>query len=274
MESVSILPVADGSGRMLGVRSTGNGPPVLLVNGYSGTAADWDLTFLATLGTARTIVAPDHQGMGASTIGDPSTLTIASMADDLVVVLDGLGIARLPVVGWSMGGMVAQSLANRHPGRVSALALLGTDAGGPDAVLADPEAWARLIDHTGSFRQQATRMLSLLFPRDVAVDVDRQFGNLVANARASLSTDALTAQERAIDEWHEMVSDPLPTPAPPVLVATGADDIVIPPANADLLAVRWGAAIVEYFAGGGHAFMAQEPVRLGGLITRFLDVSQ
>jgi pimeloyl-ACP methyl ester carboxylesterase len=271
MENTSILPVSDGTGRVLGVRSTGEGPPVLLVNGYSGTSNDWDPTFLATLGSSRTVVAPDHQGIGASTTGELSTVTMASMADDLVVVLDGLGFDEVPVVGWSMGGMVAQSLAVRYPGRVSALALLGTDAGGPDACMADPEVWERLIDHSGSPRQQATRMLSLLFPDEVAVEIDRQFGEFVAGARAALSTDALRAQERAIDAWHATVPDPLPTPGPPVLVATGADDVVIPAANADLLAKRWGATMIERFNGCGHAFMAQEPVRLGELITRFLD---
>jgi 3-oxoadipate enol-lactonase len=273
MESTSMLPVSDGTGRVIGVRSTGVGPPVLLVNGYSGTSDDWDPTFLATLSRSRTVVAPDHQGIGASTPGELSTVTIDSMADDLLVVLDGLGFDEVPVVGWSMGGMVAQSLAVRHPGRVSALALLGTDGGGPDAVTADPGVWARLIDHSGSPRQQATRMLSLLFPADVAVEIDLQFGEIVAGARSMLSTDALMAQEWAIDSWHAMVSDRLPTTVPPVLVATGAEDIVIPPANADLLAARWHATVVERFNGCGHAFMAQEPVRSGGLITRFLGSS-
>jgi 3-oxoadipate enol-lactonase len=271
METTRSLPVPDGTGRVVGVRSVGEGPLVLLVNGYSGTAADWDPTFLAALGASRTVIAPDHQGMGGSTAGDLSAVTVASMADDLAVVLDGLGIDRVPVVGWSMGGMVAQALAVRHPDRVSVLALLGTDGGGPDAVTADPGVWARLVDHTGTPRQQATRVLALLFPPEVAAEVDLHFGDLVAEARAELSTDALSAQERAIDAWHAAVPDPLPAPGPPVLVATGAVDVVIPPANADLLAGRWGARIVERFDGCGHAFMAQEPERLGALITRFLD---
>src|SRR5665213_3163225 len=101
----------DGTGRVLGVRNLGEGPPLLLLNGYSGTAADWDPTFLATLAGAHTVVAPDHQGMGRSSAGDLDQLTIDSMADDVAVVLDGLGIDRVPVVGWSMGGMVAQAFA-------------------------------------------------------------------------------------------------------------------------------------------------------------------
>src|SRR5450756_958962 len=102
METVDVVAVPDGTGRALGVRILGEGPPLVLLHGYSGTAADWDPTFLATLAAARTVVAPDHQGMGTSSAGDLDQLTIDSMAGDLAVVLDELGIHQVPVVGWSM----------------------------------------------------------------------------------------------------------------------------------------------------------------------------
>jgi len=271
METAEALVVPDGSGRVLGVRILGEGPPLVLLNGYSGTAADWDPTFLATLAAARTVVAPDHQGMGTSSAGALDQLSIDSMAGDVAVVLDGLGIDRVPVVGWSMGGMVAQAFARRHPGRVQAMVLLGTDAGGPEAVLADQDDWDRLVDHTGSPRQQATRLLHLLFPPAVASEVDRLFGDVVAEARAQLSPESLAAQERAIAAWHAGDPGRPGSPLPPVLVATGAEDVVIPPANAGLVAERWDAARIESFAGGGHAVMAQEPERIGTLMTVFLD---
>lgn len=216
-----MLSMLDGTGRVLGVRNLGEGPPLLLLNGYSGTAADWDPTFLATLAGAHTVVAPDHQGMGRSSAGDLDQLTIDSMADDVAVVLDGLGIDRVPVVGWSMGGMVAQAFARRHARRVQAMVLIGTDAGGPEALLADPDDWDRLVDHTGSPRQQATRLLHLLFPPDVAAEVDQLFGDVVAEARAELSPEALAAQERAIAAWHATDPGRPVGPVPPVLVATG-----------------------------------------------------
>ena len=270
METTDVVPVPDGTGRELGVRILGEGPPVLLLNGYSGTTADWDPTFLSTLGAARTVVAPDHQGMGRSSAGDLDRLTIASMADDLIVLLDRLAFERVPVAGWSMGGMVAQDFARRHPDRVAALVLLATDGGGPGAVVADEDDWARLVDHTGSPRAQATRLLSLLFPPAVAAEVDRLFGDAVAEARANLSPEALVAQERAIAAWHATDPGRPASPVPPVLVATGTEDVVIPPANADLLAERWEAIRVERFTGGGHAFIAQEPEGLGSLIASFL----
>ncbi|HEV7773654.1 MAG TPA: alpha/beta fold hydrolase [Conexibacter sp.] len=70
--------------------------------------------------------------------------------------------------------------------------------------------------------------------------------------------------------WH-LEEQPRPADdAPPVLVAHGSEDVVIPPGNADALAARWPGARVERFAGGGHAFMAQEPLRLADLIAAFV----
>lgn len=268
MEATAGSGEIDAGGRRLAWRSVGHGPPLLLVNGYAATAADWDPTFLAELGKAFRVVCPDNRGVGGSQPGELGDLTIDSMAADLEALLDALELERVPVVGWSMGGFVAQRLALRAPARVTALVLLSTDPGGRSAVYADMDVWDSLIDYSGTPREQATRLISLLFPLRQARDIDRQFGDIVAAARASLSPLTLDAQEVAMDAWHA-AEQPVPSSVPPTLVAHGSEDVVIPPANADLLAARWGAAGAERFAGGGHAFMAQEPVRLARLIADF-----
>ena len=148
------------------------------------------------------VVCPDNRGMGESPpVG--AEVTVRAMATDVIELMDTLGIERADVIGWSMGGFIAQEVAAAAPDRVDRLVLLSTDYGGPGAVRADPATWARLIDHGGTPRQQATRMLSLLFPAEVAGAIDAEFGELVAQARAALSPTALDAQERAIDRWHD-----------------------------------------------------------------------
>jgi pimeloyl-ACP methyl ester carboxylesterase len=258
----------DVGGRRLAWTAVGDGPPLLLVNGYAANAADWDPTFLAELGKSFRVICPDNRGVGESEPGDLAELTIDSMAADLEALLDALELERVVVAGWSMGGFVAQLLALRVAERVAALVLLSTDPGGQSTVLADVDVWDRLVDHSGTPREQATRMISLLFPLRLARDIDRQFGDIVADARARLSLQTLDAQEIAMEAWH---ATELPAPAlpPPVLVAHGSEDVVIPPENADRLAACWPGASVERFAGGGHAFMAQEPVRLARLIADF-----
>jgi pimeloyl-ACP methyl ester carboxylesterase len=189
------------------------------------------------------------------------------MAADLEALLDARGIERLPVVGWSMGGFLAQRLAARAPRRVSALALLATDPGGPDTVAPEPSDWSRLIDNSGSSREQASRLISLLFPPALAADVDARFGDVVAAARTKLPPRTLHAQEAAMDAWHRDppprhgAGEPLPT-----LIVHGELDAVIPVANATPLAARWPGAKVELLTGCAHALMAQEPERAVALI--------
>lgn len=253
----------------LAYREVGSGPPLLLLNGYAATKDDWDPAFLDALGSGAWVICPDHRGIGASPQLSGET-TIAAMAADALALLDTLGLDVVDLAGWSMGGMVAQELAAAAPGRVRRLVLLSTDHGGPDAVQAAPEDWARLIDHSGTPREQASRLLGLLFPPELAVVIDEQFGELVAAARAALPEATLFAQEHAIDAWHaEPSADRLAQITAPALAATGTRDIVIPPANAGLLADALGAQVHE-FPGGGHAFMAQAPADLAAAMLGFL----
>jgi pimeloyl-ACP methyl ester carboxylesterase len=260
-------------GRRLAWRSVGEGPPLVLITGYSGGAAGWDPRFLAALGRSFEVICPDNRGIGDSELGAlDGPLTIDAMAADVEALLDARQIDRLPVAGWSMGGFIAQTLAARAPDRVEALVLLATNPGGSASVPSDPDAFARLVDHSGSPREQATRLIALLFPPDVAAEMDRQIGDVVAAARAELSPAALQAQQEAIRAWDGV--DPARLEATshlPVLAASGSEDVVIAPANADRLTLRWPNCRVERFEGCGHAFMAQEPERLAGLIVSFLS---
>jgi 3-oxoadipate enol-lactonase len=259
-------------GRRLAWHAVGQGPPLLLVNGYAATGIDWDPGFLALLARRREVICPDNRGLGGSELGE-AELTIEGMAADLEALLDARAIPRAPVVAWSMGGFVAQRLARRAPGRVSALVLIATDPGASEAVRATPAVWERLIDRSGTPREQASRLIPLLFPPDLAPAIDRQFGDLVAAGRVAMSPATLSAQEAAMAAWFgdgggAGAADP--PEAPPTLVVHGTEDEVIPAANAALLAARWGAARTELVDGAAHAVMAQEPQRVAAAISGLL----
>jgi pimeloyl-ACP methyl ester carboxylesterase len=253
-------------GRGFAWRRLGVGSPLLLINGYAATGADWDPAFLAGLAESFSVISPDNRGLGESELGG-AELTIDGMAADLEALLDALGIDRATVVGWSMGGFVAQRLVVRAPARVAALALLATDPGGPDSVPAAVADWSRLTDHAGTPREQATRLISLLFPPELAVDIDREFGEVVAAAQARLSPRALRVQEAAMDAWHrDAGADPAPAETPPTLIVHGDLDVVIPAANAEALVARWPGARVELLTGCAHAVMAQGSRRVVELV--------
>ncbi len=257
----------DLAGRRFTWRTLGSGPPLLLAQGYAGSADDWPPDLLAALARSFALLAPDNRGMGGSELGDPAAVTVASMAADLEALLDRLEIERVAVLGFSMGGFIAQALAARAPQRIASLALLSTDPGGPGAIRADPADWGRLVDHSGTPRERASRTFSVIFPPGVAAEFDREFGEIEAASLAAADPSALAAQERAMESWWEEEAEParLP-PSTPVLIGHGAEDVVIPPGNAGLLAARYPGATVEVFAGAGHAFAAQRPGAVADLL--------
>jgi pimeloyl-ACP methyl ester carboxylesterase len=247
----------------------GQGEPLVLVNGFASTGADWPPAFLAALAEKRRLICPDNRGVGSSDLGD-EPLSFEVMAQDVARLLDHLGLEAAPVAGWSMGGYVAQTLAVIQPKRVAALILLSTAPKGDVAVSSEPGTWERLIDHSGIPREQARRWIDLIYPRESADQIDRELGEAVAESKAALEPATLEQQEALISGWHAAEADGDGFLSTPLLVAAGAQDIVIPPANAAILArhsPRPWTAIVD---GGGHAFMGSRPRRVAALIDAFL----
>jgi pimeloyl-ACP methyl ester carboxylesterase len=172
------------------------------------------------------------------------------------------------------GRVQRQTLALQHPGRINKLILLSTAPAGGDADRASAEVWSRLIDMSGTPHEQARRLLSFLFPGDVAESVYREFGDVVAAARAQLSPVLVNRQAAATEAWHRSgISNQLREINAPLLIAAGTADIVVPPSNALRFVNAVPGAWLAQFNGGGHAFMAQYPRPLADLINSFLELA-
>lgn len=111
------------------VREMGNdhGVPLLLIHGLAGSSLTEWYQVAPKLATDRRVIMVDHRGHGLSARGD-LRFEVADDADDLAGVLDAIGVSQVDVVGYSMGGVIAQALALRSPGRVRKLALIATFA--------------------------------------------------------------------------------------------------------------------------------------------------
>ena len=231
MEPESLATVAVDGARIV-YRRIGKGRPLLVLNGFGATSADWDPSFIDRLASSNELILLNNRGIGGSTDnGQP--FDIAKLADDAAHVIEALGFEHTSLLGWSMGGFIAQTLAVQHPERLDKLVLLSTDPGGIEADLASAEVWSKLIDTSGTPHEQARRLLFLLFPNDVAKSFYRKFGDIIAAARAQLSPELLKRQAVAMDTWHSSgVANRLRQIRVPVLIATGTEDIVIPPSNA------------------------------------------
>ena len=182
-------------GAQIVCRAIGKGPPLLVLNGFAATSADWDPSFIDRLASSNELILVNNRGIGGST-DDGQAFDIARLAADAACVIDNLGVERVSVLGWSMGGFIAQALALNYADHIDKLVLLSTDPGGVEAVLASPDVWSKLIDTSGTPNEQARRLLFLLFPSNVAESIYRLFGDIVA---AAASEGVLELLEKAIN---------------------------------------------------------------------------
>src|SRR3954469_7169991 len=171
----------------LGYRSIGTGRPVVFIQGLGGTMDGWDPTFLDKLAAAgHRVVVFDNEGVGRSTTL-PGTLTIRRMGDDAAGLIRALHLSRPDVVGWSMGGMIAQSFAVRHPRSLRRLVLLATAPGDAKATAPLPDALSVLAGGGND----PLAVLNLLFPPDQTAARDHFAADLALRKNLSPSAPPL-----------------------------------------------------------------------------------
>jgi pimeloyl-ACP methyl ester carboxylesterase len=250
--------------------STGEGPPVLLITGLGLSGGAWWRT-VPVLARRFRVITFDNRGVGRSVSGTYSYTTEA-MADDAISVLDSAGIEHAHVYGFSLGGMVAQQLALRHPERVRGLVLGATHPGGPRAIAPDQEAlaffrrrpelphdeaaWASVPYNYGPVcrRRHVAR---------IAVDIAQRMAH-------PFPPDAYRAQLYAAG-LHNCLGR-LDRVLAPTLIVHGGQDRMIPVGNARLLADRVPSSQLRILEHAGHLYPAED-LQVDEAIAEFLAES-
>jgi len=256
---------AEIDGRKLHITTRGEGEPMLLIQGMSGTHASWGDPFQDDLAANFEVVAYDHRGIGFSDpFGDPFSL--ADLADDAAGVLDAVGFDTAHVVGISMGGMVAQELALRHPDRIRTLTLGCTYCGGPGAALTEEAVVGQLAE--AMFSGDRRRALEAGYHVNVSAAFAADSANLepfLAMAEAvPAPLPTIMAQMQAI-AVHD-TSARLPGLDVPTLVIHGTEDRMLAASNGELIAGLIPGARLELLDGVGHMFWWEQPQRSAELI--------
>jgi 3-oxoadipate enol-lactonase len=235
----------------------GAGAPVLLIMGLGLSGGAWWRT-VPVLAQRLEVLTFDNRGVGRSRALFHSYTTEA-MADDAVSVLDAAGTERAHVYGISLGGMVAQQLALRHPRRVQSLVLGATHAGGPRAQLADRDVFAFLQERLMMRPEDAARGS---IPFNYSERCRAEHPERIAEDVAQRLAHPFPEQAYRAQMWAAMLHDcygRLPRIQVPTLVVHGSEDRMIPVANGRVLAERIPRAQLLELKEIGHLYPTEAP---------------
>jgi pimeloyl-ACP methyl ester carboxylesterase len=250
----------------------GQGPPLVMLIGTGSTMAEWDPALLRLLARDRRLILFDYPGLGLS--GPWRGRSFGSLADATAGLMGAIHLSEADVLGWSMGGFVAQRLAIDHPQRVSHLILAGTNPGGSHTVLGT--AKAQEIDSEPD--PSEAEILHELYPPGRQAQGRRFLRRLERASRSGEIPDdfhvpaaTTRTQVAAEDPWLRGNRNyrQLATVAAPTLAAAGARDPVVPPVNLRRIAARIQRSKFVVFP-GAHAFLFQERRQFTRVVDRFL----
>ncbi|MCO5734459.1 alpha/beta hydrolase [Rhizobium sp. SSA_523] len=246
-----------------------DGVPLILFQRFRGTMDDWDPAFIAAISRNRRVIRFDSAGIGRSEGSVPETIpAMAAVAADVIRLL---GLSPVDVLGWSLGGVVAQQFALDFPDLVRRLIIAGSS---PGPVADGPQQHPRVPQIMTKGQNDDEDFLFLFYPETTTA---------IAAGRASLArimslpdrgpqvnAAGMMGQVKAVSGWTGIFdrADELKLP---VLVANGAHDVMLPAYRSYLLSQRAPNAKLVLYPDAGHAFLFQFIEDFAAEIDRFLQ---
>ncbi len=250
------------------VHGRDDAPPLILSAGLGGAGGYW-LPNLPALAAKHRVILYDHRGTGKSDRALPATVSIDDLADDIVIVMDAIGIERAAIMGHAAGALAGLALALRAPDRIDRLIAVN--------------GWAKLDPH---FRRCFDVRLSLLRDSGPEAYVHAQPLFLFPAPWISANAARLDAEEAghlahfpgretmekriaALSAFD--IADRLGEIAMPVLALASKDDMLVPWTCSERLAAAIPGAELALMPEGGHACNITEPAAFERLVLDYLE---
>ena len=261
------------NGIKIAYRVQGDGPPLVLIMGYRLNSMAWPANFIEQLARRFTVITLDNRGTGLSD-KPVRGYAIANMARDVARVLDELGIAQVHLLGYSMGGAIAQEFVRQFPARVSSLILCATMAGGSRAKYATSSALATMRDLDGLSPEQAARRIWRVTYSPGYLEHHRDLAEKQTRREVALPTPlhAADLQFQAFAEFDG--SKALGEIRCPTLILTGDLDELIPAQNAVMMSKLIQGAELVVISGCGHRVLWEATQSCVDLLAEFLRSSR
>ena len=251
------------------------GVPLVLLNRFRGTIDWWDPEFLDYLAAHHDVIVFDNVGIGYSS-GEPRD-SIEGFAEGAIEFIEALGLSTVDLLGWSLGGIVAQEIARCRPELVRKLVVAGSAPGGqiPDAPGLSEDVLG-IMTKTGA---DADDLLYLFYPatdsaRAAGFDHLAKVSKRLAAGGPPVSQEAAMAQLAAIGQVlsvpFDKVRSNLEAIKQPVLYANGVHDVMISALASYVAVQHLDSAILVLYSDAGHAFLFQHARAFATEVTNFL----
>ena len=245
-------------------RRFGEGPglPLLFLQHFTGTLDNWDPAVTDPLAIGREVILFENAGVARSTGKVPGT--VAGMAAHALAFLDGLGVIACDVLGFSLGGMVAQQMAQDRPSIFRRMILVGTaPRGGEDIMHLEKPSLARYLADP---KLQVYAVLPKIFfaPTASSQAAGEAFVGRLAQRKEDLEPasgpEVAEAQMTAFRDWEQFTGERfanLKSIRQPTLVVNGVHDEMIPVANSYWLGENLPNAVLLTYPDSGHGSLFQ-----------------
>jgi pimeloyl-ACP methyl ester carboxylesterase len=241
---------------------SGSLPPLLCLQHFTGTLDNWDLAVVDPLAADREVILFENAGIGRSSGKVPNT--VAGMASDALAFADAWGLKTVDVLGYSLGGMVAQEMALARPSIIRKLMLVGTaPKGGEDVMHLEKPSLAK---HLGDPNLKGYAILQKIFftPSAPSQAAGAAFIERLMQRqedREPISGQAVAgAQVAAFRDWEKVSGErfaDLKRIPHPTLVVNGVSDEMIPVSNSYWLSAHLLNAVLLTYPDAGHGSLFQ-----------------
>ena len=234
------------------------GVPVIFLHHLGAVLDNWDPRVIDGVAARHRVIAFDNRGIGASKGSTPTS--VAAMARDAVAFIHALGFDQVDLLGFSLGGFVAQVIAQEEPQLVRKMVLAGTGpAGGEGIDKVTPITLRAMVKGWLTFKDPKTY---LFFTRTsngktAAREFLKRLKERKEDRDKAISPVAFRAQLKAIHAWGKQAPSDLSSVRQPVLVANGDQDLMVPSSNSADLARRLPNARLKLYPDGGHGGIFQ-----------------